>query len=106
MFESDDDPEDCGLPIWRGGGWISGDKNINNKGPNATSDLYSYDVFNLMINRLLDTEYFPNVKSFRMFGFSAGAQTTMRYAVYPQHSNRLPVKFVIGIIYYFIIMYI
>ena len=23
-----------------------GDKNINNQGPNATSDLYSYDVFN------------------------------------------------------------
>ena len=95
-FESGDNPQDCGLPIWRGGGWISGDKNINNKGPNATSDLFSYDVFNLMINRLLDLEYFPRVKSCTMFGFSAGAQTTMRYAVYPQHSNRVPVKFVLG----------
>ena len=96
VFESGDDPEDCGLPIWRGGGWISGDKNINNQGPNATSDLYSYDVFNVMIDRLMDTDYFPNVESFRMFGFSAGAQTTMRYAIYPQHSHRLDVKTIIG----------
>ena len=96
VLEAGNDAEDCGLPIWRAGGWISGDKNLNNKGPNATSDLYSYDVFNLMIDRLMDTEYFPNVESFRMFGFSAGAQTTMRYAVYPQHSDRLKVKFVIG----------
>ena len=55
VLEAGNDAEDCGLPIWRAGGWISGDKNLNNKGPNATSDLYSYDVFNLMIDRLMDT---------------------------------------------------
>ena len=59
-----------------------------------------------MINRLLDLEYFPHVQSCTMFGFSAGAQTTMRYAVFPQHSNRVPVKFVIGKYYLCIHLFI
>ena len=89
------DEDDCGLPLWSKGGWISGLKNINTQSPGVYS-LYSYDVFNVMIDRLMDSVYFPAVDDIRMFGFSAGAQTTMRYIIYPQHSDRLSVKTILG----------
>ena len=77
---------DCGIPFWEndanssdtGGSWISGDLSINS----VTTDtgapyyLYSFDVYNLIINRLSDPAYFPNLSNITLFGFSAGAQVS------------------------------
>ena len=43
--------------------------------------------------------FFPNLKNITLFGFSAGAQTVLRYAAMPNYQSRnlfVQVKFVIS----------
>ena len=84
----------CGYPIWSSKGWKDGHLALpcnttasifnsitsplnslflNNVAACKTApSLHSYDVFNLLIKRLGDPAYFPNLKTVTLFGFSAG----------------------------------
>lgn len=91
----------CGHMIWSSEGWKDGLKAVNDD-PLLLSNqrsFYSYDVFNTLIERLSDPKYFPNLKKIVLFGFSAGGQTVLRYAMWPQYTlvnPNLMVKFVVG----------
>jgi len=50
---------------------------------NTHRQIYSYDVFNMLIKRLGNPVYFPNLQNITLFGFSAGAQTLLRFAMMP-----------------------
>lgn len=93
-------PIDCGLPIWYWNqSWVNGQLNSNPVSSFGFPDyIYSYDVFNLMIDRLSDTIYFPHMKNITLFGFSAGGQTMQRYAIMPKYQERehVHVRFVIS----------
>lgn len=93
-------PVDCGLPVWYvNQSWVNGQLNSN---PISSfgfpAYIYSYDVFNLMIDRLSDPIYFPDLKNITLFGFSAGGQTMQRYAIKPKYIERehVHVRFVIS----------
>ena len=62
--------------------------------------LYSYDVYNILIEKITNIELFPNLESIVLFGFSAGAQTLFRYAFLPsfniQSLTNIRIKFVIS----------
>ena len=79
----------CGYPIWSNEGWKDGHSSItsanviNNNIP--SNSLYSYDVFNMLITHLGNNEIYPNVRNITIFGFSAGAQTVLRYAALPNY---------------------
>lgn len=96
------DSATCGHMIWSSEGWKDGLKAINDQPAVFSYDqrsFYSYDVFNLMIKRLSDPEYFPNLKKIVLFGFSAGGQTVLRYSMWPQYTllnSNIMVKFVVG----------
>lgn len=90
-------PSLCGLPlaVYSSDGWKDGhyslsnssnNSNNNNNSSNNTNSprLYSYDFFNRVIDRLSDAAYFPALRQITLFGFSAGAQTLVRYAAFPQ----------------------
>ena len=76
----------CGYPIFTSEGWKDGASAVSIP-PNTHSDLpnpfYSYEVFNLLIDRVADGVTFPNVESIVLAGFSAGAQTVLRYSFLP-----------------------
>ena len=74
----------CGWSTWSSEGWKEGHLSLANNatwggGGNHTV-MYSYDVFNELINYLGNPLYFPNLRNITLFGFSAGAQTLLRYA--------------------------
>jgi len=78
----------CGypLPIYTTEGWKDG--HLSQEQPTSSaggtsSRLFSYEVFNRLIERLGDKNFFPNVRSITLFGFSAGAQTLLRYSILP-----------------------
>jgi hypothetical protein len=48
---------------------------------------FSFDIFNLLINQLLDASVFPNLYEVTLFGFSAGGQTLLRYSLYPNYNE-------------------
>jgi hypothetical protein len=102
--------ETCQNMIWSSEGWkdghlplnfndfINSANNANNNNNNNNNDsgndgdsneivqyFYSYDVFNSIINRLIDVNYFPQLKKITLFGFSAGGQTVLRYSLWPSH---------------------
>ena len=93
-------PVDCGLPVWYSNqSWVNGQLNSNPVSSFGFPDyIYSYDVFNLMIDRLSDTIYFPDMKNITLFGFSAGGQTMQRYAIMPKYQEKehVHVRFVIS----------
>jgi hypothetical protein len=43
--------------------------------------MYSYDVFDILIDKLSDRRIFPSLVDIKLVGFSAGAQTLLRYLV-------------------------
>lgn len=57
--------------------------------PIRSTDFYSYDIFNLLINQLAKIELFPNLEEIVLFGFSAGGQTLLRYSLYPNYNESL-----------------
>lgn len=67
----------CGYPIWSNEGWKDGLKSVNKP------SIFSFDVYNIIINHLGDKSYFPNLRTITLFGFSAGAQTVLRYSMLP-----------------------
>ena len=56
----------CNLQVFSSEGWKDGHNSMNS-GPT----LYSYDVYNMLIQRLFDTDYLPNLEDITLFGFSA-----------------------------------
>eukprot|EP01038_Epipyxis_sp_PR26KG_P005821 gene5821-8027_t len=92
----------CGHPIWTSEGWKDGklSLNVNNNNNVNNHNLFSYDVYNLLIERLSNKDYFPNIENIILFGFSAGAQLLLRYSILPQYhiinNDNIKVKFVIS----------
>jgi hypothetical protein len=74
----------CGYPVFGAEGWKDGAANLF--GISNGGRLFSYDYFNLIINRLADPVFFPSIKRMTIFGFSAGAQVLQRFAVMPKYS--------------------
>jgi hypothetical protein len=56
----------CNLQIYSSDGWKDGHNSLN-----AGLTFYSYDLYNSIIQRLLNTDYFPNLEDITLFGFSA-----------------------------------
>lgn len=56
----------CNLQVFSSEGWKDGHNSMNS-GPT----LYSYDVYNMLIQRLFDSDYLPNLEDITLFGFSA-----------------------------------
>lgn len=87
---------DCDLPIWDSEGWKDGLKPIN---ANESEAIFSYDVFDMIINHLGDPIYFPNLEKIALFGFSAGGQTVLRYSMLPSFNlknKKIKLKFIVG----------
>ena len=57
----------CGYQVWSNEGWKDGHQSL---GP--TPNMFSYDVFNSLINYVGDGANFPQLKNITLFGFSAG----------------------------------
>jgi hypothetical protein len=78
----------CGYPVWSSEGWKDGHLPVNGielaNQAHINKSLYSYDVFNLLIEHLGDRKVFSNMKKVTLFGFSAGGQTVLRYSMWPQ----------------------
>lgn len=72
----------CGLPVWTSEGWKDGHQAVNRS--SSTNPFHSYDVFNLLIERLRDKTLFPSLRLITLFGFSAGGQTVLRYSMWPK----------------------
>ena len=82
----------CGFPVWTSEGWKDGLKSIN------IPEIYSYDIYDIYINHISKNRVFPNLKLISLFGFSAGAQTLLRYSIFSNYNivNRIHVKYVIS----------
>lgn len=90
---------DCGLPFWNNATWIGGELSMNPIPQyNSLEYLYSYDYFDLLIDRLVNKEYFPNLCNITLFGFSAGAQLIQRYSVAQKYREYegIQVKFIVS----------
>lgn len=72
----------CGFQVWSSEGWKDGHISLDTS---LSPPLYSYDVYNLLIERLLDRNYFPSLRNITLFGFSAGGQVLLRYATFPTY---------------------
>jgi hypothetical protein len=83
----------CNLPIWSSEGWKDG--HFSRTHPS----LFSYDVFDDIINFLGEISMFPKLQVISFFGFSAGGQVTLRYAAMPGYSidsNRIKTRFIVS----------
>ena len=76
------DTINCGYPIWSNEGWKDGHSSIS---PGVGSPIYSYDAFNILITHFGNIDNFPSLRNITVFGFSAGAQTVLRYAALPNY---------------------
>ena len=74
--------DSCNVPYFHSEGWKDGTLNANKL--NEDTHIHSYDILNILLDRVGDTNYFPNVKSITLFGFSAGAQMLQRYVMMPK----------------------
>ena len=91
----------CGYPIWSNEGWKDGHSSITSTTSisNTGGPIYSYDAFNMLITHLGNNEIYPNIKNITVFGFSAGAQTVLRYAALPNYeikNLRIKPRFIIS----------
>lgn len=69
----------CNVPVFTSEGWKDGHLS-------KTHDIFSYEVFNMIIDYLGNDETFPSIRTITVFGFSAGAQVVLRYAMMPLFS--------------------
>ena len=76
------DGVNCGYPIWSNEGWKDGHASLT---PGTGTPIFSYDAFNVLITHLGDSNNFPGLKNITVFGFSAGAQTVLRFAALPNY---------------------
>lgn len=60
----------CDFQVFTSDGWRDGKCSVNSV--NTPDEFYSYDVFNLLIELLSNPHSFPNLKTIKLFGFSAG----------------------------------
>lgn len=79
----------CGHPIYTSEGWKDG-LSAQYASLTSATPVYSYDVFNLLINRVADGVTFPSVNDVVLVGFSAGAQTILRYSFLPAYTVSIP----------------
>lgn len=99
----------CNHPIWSSEGWKDGHFSISNHtctpssnefsgilSSNAFNEVYSYDVFNIIIRRLSNKLYFPSLNNITLFGFSAGAQTVLRYSILPNIEDKTSIKYIVS----------
>lgn len=75
--------DSCHVPFYHSEGWKDGFLNVNNFNEDNLH-IHSYDILNLIVDRVGDANYFPNAISITIFGFSAGAQMLQRYAMMPK----------------------
>lgn len=68
---------DCDYPIWSSDGWKDGHTTRNHH------QLFSYEVYDMIVSHLRDKVSFPNLRTITFFGFSAGAQMILRYSLLP-----------------------
>jgi hypothetical protein len=81
----------CGYAIFSNEGWKDGHLSLPVAASTAPSSplsqtvprLYSYDIFNEFIEYFSDLSIFPRVNKITLFGFSAGSQVVLRYAMLP-----------------------
>lgn len=73
----------CNHYIWSYEGWKDGEYSVNE----GSIGMYSYDVYNHIVNRLGNIDYFPALKNITFFGFSAGGQTMTRYSMLPKYNE-------------------
>jgi hypothetical protein len=95
-IDQDDENTWCGYPIFNSVGWLDGHKSLK---ATRSPGMYSYDLLNYLVERLGDANQFPNLRRISIFGFSAGAQVIMRYAVTPNYrldTDRVHVQFIIS----------
>jgi len=90
----------CGYPIFTSEGWKDGQSSVSvppTYYSNLPNPFYSYDVYNLLLAHLSDKSFFPNLSEVVLAGFSAGAQTLLRYALLPSiHNSAVHLRFVIS----------
>ena len=88
-------PSTCGLPlaVYSNEGWKDGHLSLGGGGNSSSAAtwgsnrLHSYEIYNRLLDRLLDPQRFPALEDVTLFGFSAGAQTLLRYAAFPRLSG-------------------
>lgn len=88
-------PSTCGLPlaVYSNEGWKDGHLSLGGGGNSSSgatwgsNRLHSYEIYNRLLDRLLDPQRFPALEDVTLFGFSAGAQTLLRYAAFPRLSG-------------------
>jgi hypothetical protein len=91
----------CELPLWNNN-WVIGNASLNTVNSSVhgnDTSIYSFDIFNYILSRLENMNYFPNLKNITFFGFSAGGQSVQRYLIYPRYdvgSKPVPVSYVIS----------
>lgn len=86
----------CNAFVWSSSGWKDGHANTNT---NQASTTFSYDIFNLLVEQVTDPLLFPNLQQVVLFGFSAGAQTLLRHAMWPVYqskNNKVQVRTVVS----------
>lgn len=92
----------CELPLWNSSSWVIGNMSLTSVNSSVNGNdtyIYSFDVFNYIISRLENMNYFPNLKNITFFGFSAGGQSVQRYLIYPRYdvgNKPVPVNYVIS----------
>lgn len=90
----------CSYYVWNSEGWKDGYLFLNKHYittasmtiPGSSGEVksvqkhfYSYDVFNMLIDQLMNSGNFPNLEKVVLFGFSAGGQTVLRYSMWPTY---------------------
>ena len=79
--------------LWGGGNWKDGAASTS---PTA-EEISSFAVIDLLLKTLIDTSYFPNLKSIILTGHSAGGQFVSRYAVInPIRTKKILLHYVIA----------
>lgn len=80
---------------WRKSGWVRGDRSTRN----LPVRISSYEVIDIILQRLGNRRLFPNLKKIALIGHSAGGQFTQRYAAGNQIEEKLSgvgVKYVVA----------
>ena len=94
FMNEEDDPAADEL-YWRKSGWVRGDRSTRNLSPRVSS----YEIMDLILQRLGNRQNFPNLRTIAVIGHSAGGQFTQRYAAGNQIEQKLlgiRVKYVVA----------
>jgi hypothetical protein len=96
-FVKTDKPETwCGYPTFNIEGWLDGHLSHSSE---YTESIYAYDIFNHLVELLGQTKQYPSLESVTLFGFSAGAQAIVRFALLPDFvidNKHLKIRYIIS----------